>query len=129
MRDYHLQTIDHPHRNDAVEIFGRPVILARRGGLQDQGTAVFIAADGAACLDQRAPISGSSAVATRRSIRMVSAARRSGAPHLGIDADANGLVRVGIGIDEQVADAFEMGEQAPAPRSARVPQANVPRAG
>ena len=105
-----LPAVHHPHRDDGVEIFGLPVFLGGGfGGGKDRAHRL-VAADFAARLRQVFQDRQADAICRMaRSISSVSAAPQTrGAPHLGVQRDGARLVQIGLGMDIDMAEAFQM---------------------
>ena len=108
-----VDTIHQSGGDDRIEIFGRPVFLVGQFGSRQQGLDFFRAPDQAARLAQRLqkPICqrgrvGDSPVDQQR----LCGAANAGAAHLGVDGDGFSLRGIGVLVDIDMANAFQMGE-------------------
>ncbi len=109
--DRGIDAVHHLGGNDGVEIFGRPVLLARGLRARVGGLHGGIAAHLAARIDQH----GDERLEVRRrggaiDQQCLGRAAYAGAPHLGVEHDRlRHVERRGL-VDIDVADAFEMRE-------------------
>ena len=111
MVDGRIQPVNDAYRNDAVEIFGRPVGLGGRFGCRDNGACRLVAPYGAAGIAQRAG-NGRQKIGGNGPVDKDGLGRAAdpGAPHLGVDGYGHRFRGVGRRIDEKMADPLKMRE-------------------
>ena len=109
MRERGIQPVHHRHRQDRVEVFGIPVFRRRRQNARIQRPRPRIAAQLAATLQQRRhhPLAGGKGgVEQQRFHRPANA----GAPHLGVQRQRHGHLRVRRAVNIGVANPIQMRE-------------------
>ena len=111
MRDRGVDAIDHPRGDNGIQIFGAPILLGRGFDAPVHRLHRRVAADLAAGVEQHGdqrleqPVAAS-AIDQQR----LGGAAYAGAAHFGVEHDRLRHRELGLGIDVDVANAFEMRE-------------------
>ena len=111
MRDRLVESVNHLHRHDGVEIFLGPIVIARgldaRIGPLRRGIAPDLAPGLDQHLDERGKMGGRRGAIDQKRLGR---AANAGPPHLGVEHDPLRHVEIGGPVHVDMADAFEMGE-------------------
>ena len=110
-RDGLVQPIDHAHREDGVEIFGAPVLFGRRLGRRDRARARHRRRGSRSrALCRSARIGGNMGLGDGAVDQQASRPRRRSPVRriLAFSTILRAFSEIGLGVDIDVADAFEM---------------------